>query len=274
MADEGPSLGEQLLAKGWKQGCLLSASAPVLSWERVPGPPPEWKERTRDMEGSLVLATQTCDLKKHPAEEPTVEFLRAFWTTKERITVPAGRNSVRYFLLCSRLVSGKSEGLVAEASKRLFVDKRSLLLFEPEQACGDARTEARFRRWLARRYDRPAVPDPVVLAVQKPVVEALRAAPAGAEVWTLLRGVREVLFDTAQAKAPFKVRLLFVREEGLTDVEPITDPDAERLAAWFREALAAGDDAELDEWDAAGTGDISVRDYFTFIALPLDEYSL
>jgi hypothetical protein len=226
------------------------------------------------MDGALVVATQTCDLKRHVTEEPTVEFLRAFWTSNPRITVPAAKNSIRHFLLREQIIEGRSEGLVAEAAKRVFVDKKSLLLFAPEQGCSDAKREARFRKWLARRYDRPAVPDAIVLAVQKPVVEALRATAAEAEVWTMLRGVREVLFDTAETAAPFKVRLLFVREDGLTDTAPLSDADAEKLAAFLTGVIAAAGEAEVDEWDAADTSTISVRDYFTFIPLPLDEYSL
>src|SRR6266568_4284282 len=150
MPNEDPSLGEQVIAAGWRQGCLLPASAPVLFVERVAGPPARWDGRRRDIDGSLVLASQTCDLKKHPSEEPVVELLRAFWTGNQRIVVPAGRNSVRHFLLRERQTEGEKEGLIAEAAKRVFVDKRSLLLFSPEQGCDPLR-EGRFRRWLARR---------------------------------------------------------------------------------------------------------------------------
>ncbi len=272
MPPENPRVGEQLVAAGWRQGCLLSASAPVLFVEGFLGPPVRWEERRRDTDGMLVLASQTCDVKRHPSEEPVVEFLRAFWTANQRIVVPAGRNSVRHFLLREREQEGERQGLIAEAARRVFVDKRSLLLFNPEPGVEPER-DRHFRRWLARRYDRPAIPDAVVNAIQKPVVEALRSAPVDARIWTLLRGFREVLFDTAERVSPFKVKLLFVRDDALVDGQPLTDADAEELAAWFSEAITAAGEAELDAWDAATTDDISVRDYLTFTPLPLDEYS-
>ena len=274
MPSDGRPLGEQLLALGWKQGCLLPVTAPVVFVERVAGSPPRWEQRSRPIEGSLVLATQTCDLKKQVSEEPTVEFLRAFWTANPRITVPAGRNSVRHFLLRERRGERGTEGLVAEASNRVLVEKRSLLEFQPEGGCDSARCESRFRRWLGRRYDRPAVPDAIVAAVQKPVVDALRGTAEDAEVWSLLSGAQEVLFDTEQVTPPFKVTLLFVRAEPGSGMTPVSESDAEKLAAWFTGVLAGVGEAEVDKWEAADTSDISVRDYVTFIALPLDEYSL
>lgn len=272
MPPDNPRVGEQLVAAGWRQGSLLPANAPVLFVEGFLGPPVRWEERRRDLEGMLVLASQTCDVKRHPSEEPIVEFLRAFWTANQRIVVPAGKNSVRHFLLREREQNGERQGLIAEAARRVFVEKRSLLLFNPEPGVEPAR-ERHFRRWLARRYDRPAIADAIVSAIQKPVVEALRAAPVEARIWALLRGVREVLFDTAERAAPFKVNLLFVRDDALVDSQPLTEADAEELAAWFSEAIRAAGEAELDDWDAATSDQISIRDYLTFTPLPLDEYS-
>jgi len=101
MASDGPSLGEELLAKGWKQGCLLPENAPVLFLERVPGPPPGWKRSERNTKGVLVLATQTCTLK-NAHDEPMVEFRRAFWTDKKSVIASAKPNSNRACILHSR----------------------------------------------------------------------------------------------------------------------------------------------------------------------------
>jgi hypothetical protein len=242
--------------------------------ERVPGPPSEWVERHKNVDGALGLATQTCDLKKHLSEEPTVECLRAFWTAKPVILIPAGRNSVRHFLLRERVVGADRQGLIAEAASKVLVDKRSLLLFAPEAGCDSPERESRFRRWLGRRYDRPAIPDALVRAIQKPIVEALRSSSEDARVWALLRGVREVLFEANGSGPPFRAQFLFIREDGLTGVTPISDADAEELAGWLSGVLSRGGEAELDGWEPTDTDHLSVRDYLTFTPLPLDEYSL
>jgi hypothetical protein len=270
-APGGEHVGQKLLARGWRQGCLLATKAPVLATEFLPGPPPEARNRPRDTgKGHLVVATQTCDLGKKPTSEPEVECLRAFWTENQRIIADASANSVRHFLLRARA----GEGLVADASSRVLVTKESLLHFKPEQGCENGETERRFRTWLGRRFDRPAVPTAHVEAVQRPIVEALKMEEAEREALPLLRGVKEVLFAIGNDAVPYRVHLLFLAEEGLTDREPLTDANSEQLAAWFGEALAAAGLAELDQWELVGTGEISLRDYLAFTPLPLDEYSL
>lgn len=274
MAAKGPSPGEQLVGAGWKQGALLPSTAPVLFHEWAPGTPPVWVERRRGVTGELVVASQTCDLKKDPGDEPLVECLRAFWTSNPKIVVPASKNAIRHFFLRERRLGEERQGLVAEAASRVFIEKRSLLNFTPEPGCADATVEARFRRWLGRRYDRPAVPDSLVRAAQKPVVDALRRLADDDRTWSLLEGVREVLYDSEQLAAPFKVKLVFLREDRLTDAAALGAADAEVLAAWFIGVIGAAREAEVDDWDIVDTQKISIRDYLTLIPMPLDEYSL
>jgi hypothetical protein len=214
-------------------------------------------------------------LAKKPTTEPEIECLRAYWTDNERIITEARTNSVRHFLLRERVVDDRREGLIADACARVLVTKESLLHFTPEQGSADAGTERRFRAWLGRRFSRPAVPMAHVEAIQKPIVEALKLEEEGeGSVLRLLAGVNEVLFAVSNDAPPFRVHLLFLVEEGLTDTEPLADADSERLAAWFGEALAAAGLAELEEWELVDTGSISLRDYLAFTPLPLDEYSL
>ncbi len=272
---EDATLGEQLLAKGWRQGRLLSATPAMIHYEYTPGSPPAWTETRRDFTGGLVLATQTCDLKRLATEEPTVEFVRAFWTKKDRIITAAKRNSVRQFLLRTRASGTETEGLVAEATTRVFVDKKSLLQFTPEQGCSDANNERQFQRWLARRYDRPALPDALVAAVQKPIVDALRAEPETSRIWTLLRGVSEVRYDANDDGPPYSVSLILIREEeDGSGEEPISEPDAEDVAAWFTARIAAAGEAKVTRWDVTDLESISVAEYAATVPLPLDEYSL
>lgn len=271
----GEGVGDELLARGWRQGSLLCTKAPVLANEFVAGPPVGRREKQRNAgEGFLVLATQTCDLKKKPASEPEIECLRAFWTRKQRIISGAQSNSVRHFLLRERTDSDGKQGLVADASARVLITKESLLHFAPEQGCADAETERRFRRWLGRRFDRPAIPNAHVEAVQRPLVEALKQVGEDDGVLRLLTGVKEVLFAVANEVTPFRVQLLFIAEEGLTEGGPLTPVESEHLAAWFGEAIAAAGLAELYEWELVSTQDLSLRDYLSYTPLPLDEYSL
>ncbi len=275
MTGPGADVGEQLVARGWRQGVLLPAIMDILSHELVPGTAPSYQVRRRDSgDGALVVATQTCDLKKKASKEPEVECLRAFWTGNERIIRSAATNSVQHFLLREHMAGGERKGLIADASARVLVAKESLLHLIPEQGCADSDTERRFRRWLGRRYDRPAIPTSLVEAVQRPIVEALRANEGERAILQLLNGVREVLFAVGNDARPYRVHLLFMAEEGLTTSEPLTEADSERLAAWFGEALAAAGQAELHEWEMVDTGAVSLRDYLAFTPLPLDEYSL
>jgi hypothetical protein len=272
---EDAMLGEQLLAKGWRQGRLLPATPAMIHYEYTPGSPAAWTETRRDFTGGLVLATQTCDMKRLVTEEPTVEFVRAFWTKKDRIITAAKRNSVRQFLLRTRASGTETEGLVAEATTRVFVDKKSLLQFTPEQGCSDANNERQFQRWLARRYDRPALPDALVAAVQKPIVDALRAEPETSRIWTLLRGVSEVRYDANDDGPPYSVSLILIREEeDGPGEEPISEPDAEDVAAWFTARIAAAGEAKVTRWDVADLESISVAEYAATVPLPLDECSL
>jgi hypothetical protein len=272
---EDAMLGEQLLAKGWRQGRLLPATPAMIHYKYTPGSPAAWTETRRDFTGGLVLATQTCDMKRLVTEEPTVEFVRAFWTKKDRIITAAKRNSVRQFLLRTRASGTETEGLVAEATTRVFVDKKSLLQFTPEQGCSDANNERQFQRWLARRYDRPALPDALVAAVQKPIVDALRAEPETSRIWTLLRGVSEVRYDANDDGPPYSVSLILIREEeDGPGEEPISEPDAEDVAAWFTARIAAAGEAKVTRWDVADLESISVAEYAATVPLPLDEYSL
>jgi len=275
MPGGGEHAGQQLLARGWRQGSLLAARAPVLASEFAPGAPPERRDRPRNAgDGFLVVASQTCDLARNPASDPEVECLRSFWTSKDRIIRPAAINSGRHFLLRERVGQAGKEGLIADATARVLVTKESLLQFTPEQGCANAQTERRFRDWLGRRFSRVAIPTAHVEAVQRPVVEALKLEDGEESICPLLRGVKEVLFAVANDTAPYLVHLLFLAEENLTDDDVLTPADSERLAAWFGEALAAAGQAELHEWELVDTGDISLRDYLAFTLLPLDEYSL
>src|SRR5438309_9526175 len=77
--DGSPSLGDILIARGWKQGALLSAPHFTFSWNGAdaPGSDGMVTPRTRRLRAKerLVVATQTCDIQAREQDEPYLETL-------------------------------------------------------------------------------------------------------------------------------------------------------------------------------------------------------
>jgi hypothetical protein len=121
----------------------------------------------------------------------------------------------------------------------------------------------RFVRWLARRYDRPAIPDEMVKVFQEPVQKALEAldrdSPAvGAAFSRAIHEVRVNLPD--HEDPPFDVQLVFlIKREGLT---------AEEVDSLFTafDAIQAALDPTLVTLDPnpriVTTEEISMAEYF------------
>lgn len=274
MTSGAASLGEQLLGKGWRQGMVLEAPAVTTLNKLRPGAPAQWETETVARDGTLVLATQTCDLVRDKAREPSVEFLRAFWTSEKQVIAEARKNSVRHFLLRTEQRDGVLHGLVADASARMFVDKQSLVQGTAAPGCDGPAVERRFQSWLARRYDRPAIANEVVKAVHKPVVDGLRAErKTASRAWTLLEGVAEVRYALELGGPPYLVAVFFVPEDG-TKHAPIAAADAEELGAWFISTIGQGGDARVVQWDLWPLDEVSATDYLETTPLALDEFSL
>lgn len=275
MTSGAASLGEQLLGNGWRQGRLLEVPAATTLNKLRLGAPATWECETVTRDGALVLATQTCDLVRDKAREPSVEFLRAFWTSDKQIIAEARKNSVRHFLLRTEQRAGVLHGLVADASARMFADKESLLRVEAAPGCDGAAVERRFQSWLARRYDRPAIATELVKAIHKPVVDGLRTErKAASRAWELLEGVAEVRYALEEPGGPpYLVAVFFVPEDG-TKHPPVTAADAEELGAWFISIIAQSGDARVVRWDIWPLNEVSVADYLATTPVALDEFSL
>ncbi len=115
---------------------------------------------------TLVVASQTCDIVAGQNTEPYVEALICS-VQNERFVARLGPNSARWFLVDPQL------RLVAAAQRRVYLTKPALLRLTPEPWPGTAERLQHFVRWLARRYDRPALPDDIVAAFQNPLQAAL-----------------------------------------------------------------------------------------------------
>jgi hypothetical protein len=228
-----------------------------------------------DEDEYLVVVSHDCDIERPLDREPWVEAIRAYWTDDKDTIRNASRNSVRRFLLARRTAAdGTAEGLVADPTVRVYIDKRSMLACTPVDCLQnmDAGTFRRFREWLARRYNRPALPDAIEDAVQRPIVDAIRRLKATDEIQSILDGVREVRFVLRNQAAPYEVELLFMREEDGA-APPVTDEDAATLAAWMDNVLRRHGKAKLEDWNVYTLATISVLDYITAEPLSLEQFS-
>jgi hypothetical protein len=286
----GPeAVGVILIQQGWCQGSLLEAASASRSWLTLrdhqdgQGSPSAsasqdiWilRQALLDAEDVLIVASQTCDIQRSAAQEPYIEVIRGFWTSDRAIMHQAGKNSSRLFLMQRRSESDvREQALIADATTHLQIEKAALLAFTSQSSFkeNDRITPRKFSEWLARRYNRPALPDAIVNAIQKPVVRGIDKLSASDRLHRILDGIDEILFIPANESVPFLVDMIFIRDER-SDSSHVSDEDAARLGNWIAELLLKGKEAELSHWEILGRNEISVYDYSTAYELPLDYYT-
>ena len=218
-----------------------------------------------------MLVSQDCDISAKA--EPRVELLRGYWTADKGTLHTARLNSVRGFLLGERQRGdGKTEGLVVDATRRLLLEKISLVELEPTRELGtlDPTKARRFRQWLAQRYDRPAIPDVIVNAVQRPLVKALEKLSDDDELWRCLSGVEEVRFSVPGRVPPFDVALLFMKAPG-AQLSPV---DELELKGWFEEVLTKEGVCRISAAVFRDASTVSLAAYLAMERLSLDKFSL
>lgn len=223
MADSGQDeqlLGDRLYSSGWKQGVIFTAPSAAFAHNT---PPPNGSSTTLSIEQRavkakerLVLVTQDCDITAKTDDEPYVEALICD-TKSASFASKIDRNSARYFLI------DPATRLVANARYRVVLDKRALVALTPEPWLSSQDRFERFVRWLARRYDRPAIPDEMVKVFQDPIQQALQAldqtSPAVGAAFS--RAIHEMRVNLPEhEQPPFELQLVFlIKREGLTDEE-------------------------------------------------------
>jgi hypothetical protein len=212
----------------------------------------------------LVIASQDCDIASNLSEEPHVIAMRAFCTENATILRYASSNSSHYFLLDHR------QGLVAEASIMVLIEKPVLAHFTPESGTFDATVKERFARWIAHRFTRTVFHESVVGAVIKPILDHLAQMQQDMDPdLEALDQVREVRLGKITGNPPYEVRLLFiVPESGLQDGGTALARLINRMREWFN-PLAA----RLIAWDARHLYEITVGDYLDTERFYLDHYS-
>lgn len=288
----GPEVvGVVLIQQGWCQGSLLEAAPAPKSWlalndqqestqkERnsTSTSPGIWilRQVLLDVEDVLIVASQTCDIQRSSEQEPYIEVIRGFWTSDRGTIHQAGKNSSRLFLMQRRQDSdGKEKALIADATVRIQIEKAALLTLTPRSSFkeNDRITSYKFSEWLAKRYNRPAIPDAIVNAVQKPVVKAIDKLPTAHGFHRILDGIDELLFIPRNDNVPFQVDMVFIRDER-SDVPHVSDEDAAKLGDWIANVLEKSGEAELTNWEILSRKEISVYDYSNAYELPLDYYT-
>lgn len=255
-------LGPELLGLGCHQGALVEAPARML-WLMRPGPDQAWTTAEDEAgEALLVVASQNCDIYAGPKTEPCVEALTAKWTanTSDIYTARKG-NSARLYLL--RETDGKA--LLADARRRLHIDKRSLLSAKFSDVLHE-RSLGRFASWIAGRYNRPAIENELVEAIQKPIVKALASTiPDGLP----LDRISELRFRATEA-APLKVDFIAMFDEG----EELTPEEEADFGGWLEQTLVVENGTVREiRLSFRNPRSISLSDYLQTTRLQLDQYT-
>lgn len=220
MSSEEPaaqSLGDQLYSAGWRQGALFTSGEIHFHWNEVSesGATLIHDSRAARSREHCILITQTYDVVSD--KELFVEALVCKVERNQRFLQGVDRNSARWFVV------DPDKGLVAQAMYRVVLSKAALTLMRPEPWPSTDERLDRFVRWLARRYDRPALPDAMVELFQQPVERALsildRQHPAlGAAFSRAVYELRVNLPDVEEP--PFDLQLLLlVKHDGITEEE-------------------------------------------------------
>lgn len=215
--DNAEAVGDVLLRQGWMQGVLFKASSAyfVANVASDPGATELTTTHSRKVKSkeTLVVVSQTCDISAREDVEPYVEALICS-VQKQDFVDRLGPNSARWFLV------DRPSRLVAVASRRVYIAKSAMLRFTPEPWPGTPEHLQHFVRWLARRYDRPALPDDIVAAFQNPLQSALRRL---SETYpdiraAFSRAVHEVRLKLPPSDTPpYSLQLiLLLKSDGLT----------------------------------------------------------
>lgn len=218
LLQESPFVQGSLLSMGWRQGALFSAPSACFTWNNLSGTgtsDPITQERRKTKSGEkFVVITQDCDINTVEEHEPYVEALLCKPYKNREFLSKVARNSARRFVIDPDI------GMVAESKYRVQFTKQTLKTLTPEPWPSSPRRLEQFIRWLARRYDRPAIPDPIVEAFQKPVEEVLaRLDEEHPDVGaTYSQAVHEVRINLPITEnPPFDLRLvLLVKSDGLS----------------------------------------------------------
>ncbi|HLG63251.1 MAG TPA: hypothetical protein VKY19_15035 [Ktedonosporobacter sp.] len=176
--------------------------------------------------------------------------------------------------------TGKEQFRPLKPSRRLFKPRRREEIEDVREQLrphtwyeDDAAIARRFRQWLGRRYLRQALANEIVMAVQQPVVKAIRQLSAKDPLHNTLDNLREIRFFLLNDAVPYEIEMLFLFD-GDSENSPLTDEETARLANWIDRALKHGGRVASFTWHMYSTQEISVHDYENAYELALHEFTL
>jgi hypothetical protein len=259
-------VGPKLFEAGCRQGALIEAPARML-WLTRSADSQDWTV-TEDVvaDAELVLISQDCDIHASVKNEPRVEAITARWTSTHPNSTAGKGNSARLFLLQEH----ENKGLVADARRRIHLDKTALLGATFQPTLKDERSRARFASWVAGRYDRPAIPNALVDAIQKPIVSAVHGLVSKDDpLLRVLARLDEIRFAVADGE-PLTVHLLLIVDQG----DELAAEEEAELAGWLDDILVS------EGGPVAATAplfrtekNLSLHDYQSTTRLQLDQFT-
>lgn len=269
-------LDTKLTERGWDQGKLMPALGHAFYQLEADG---KWRlEETpaSNPTEQLIVVSQACDIVAQ--SERFVEAMPCAWHPSGSSQYNGTRtgNSARYFRLQKKVNDQGREGaIVIDATQRVQVTKASLKDLNPIPvpiSQEDLPTFLhRFRAWLGSRYSRPALEDPVVRSVQRPIVDAIAALRPDHELYDVHELIRELRLFPVKGDPPYIVDLIVLLENDISS-------DDERVAG-FRGLLEVALDGTL-EGNQLGvcetlTADkMLVSEYENTLKLPLDHHTM
>lgn len=146
---------EELYDSGCKQGAIFRADTAQVGRNVLDSVSQDIAlEQAVISDHPLVVITQNCDIVS--VADPEIEALVCHTITDKSRLDSYDRNSARYFVV------DRDRGLVACVWDRVRFDKRAIRQYSfASWPSGEKRFE-RFKRWLGRRYTRPAIPNDIV----------------------------------------------------------------------------------------------------------------
>ena len=150
-----PSIAERIRASGWRQGSIVTGpDAHRLLRSSI--------DRVAEQDQSqfrLIVVSQDCDLVAHPNVEPYVELILCTKAERDQSLHRHGRNPRQ---LQIQMIGAGNDRAWFDVSvhDRFRVPKEELASVNKDKALRLENRDARaLRRWLAKRYTRPAFPD-------------------------------------------------------------------------------------------------------------------
>lgn len=280
MLDIHPSdkaIGRTLWNNGWRQGSLFYAPSSSLVWnarsdDKVDGILTVKQRRLADIVGDeselLIVATQDCDIVADTDKEPFIEALLCTVEIDEGRLKGLDKNSARWFVV------NLETHIMANAMDRLLFSKFSLISLTPIPWPSTAGRFQRYVDWLARRFDRPAIPDVLVSNFQKPVIDVFESLKKKQPqiIAAFNRAVHSMRIKLpTRSKPPYDVHVvLLARDESLTAEE---DDAIRTVMSAIRAKLDSAQIALVRNPWIVSPERISLADYQRTRPLPLEYFS-